>query len=222
MGASRRGRRFPTTGRCRDPIACVVAKTMMQAKIAAEAVAVDIDPLPAATDSAGGPCAPGAAAALMRGAQTISRSTTIWRCRAGRGGVREGTSPCHTSRARKQPSRGQRGARARGALFYQDGPVTLYVPRKGWFGMRGGDRQVMGVEPQGSCITPENYRAARSAGRPGLCRICRGLHAGAGAGGVREVDDERSGSFVSDHHGRPRTTSVTAELALVPRGTSWR
>ena len=33
-----------------DPIACVVAETLLQAKDAAEAVEVDIDPLPAVTD----------------------------------------------------------------------------------------------------------------------------------------------------------------------------
>ena len=57
-----------------DPVACVIAETVAQAKDAAEAVALDIEPLPAVL-SARDAAQAGRAAALRRGAQAISRST---------------------------------------------------------------------------------------------------------------------------------------------------
>ena len=51
-----------------DPVACVVAETLAQAKDAAEAVEVDIEPLPAVTD-AGRAARTGAPVALRRSAR---------------------------------------------------------------------------------------------------------------------------------------------------------
>ena len=72
----RRARRWPTD-KVRfvgDPVACVVADTIAQAKDAAEAVALDIEPLPAVM-SAREAAQPGAPQSATK-CRTISRSTS--------------------------------------------------------------------------------------------------------------------------------------------------
>ena len=58
-----------------DPIACVVAETVAQAKDAAEAIEVDIEPLPAVTSAQRGRRAR-ARRRSSRTCRTTSRSTT--------------------------------------------------------------------------------------------------------------------------------------------------
>ena len=88
-----------------DPIAVVVAETLMQAKDAAEAVEVDIEALPAVTklSEAAKPGAPQLYDDVpeQRGARLPLR-----RSRQGRGGVRAGRAR-HQADAGQQPPRGQ-------------------------------------------------------------------------------------------------------------------
>ena len=95
-----------------DPIACVVAETLAQAKDAAEAVVLDIEPLPAVTTAERGRAARRAAALRRRARQRRAR-LSLRRQRQGRGRVRRGRA-CHEARARQQPHGRQRDGAARG------------------------------------------------------------------------------------------------------------
>ena len=84
-----------------DPVACVVAETAVQAKDAAEAVELDIEPLPAVTPAERGRQA-GRAAALRRRARQRRARLSLRRCRRGRSRLRPGR-PCHPADAAQQP-----------------------------------------------------------------------------------------------------------------------
>ena len=81
-----------------DPVACVVAETIAQAKDAAEAVEVDIEPLPAVTKPEQAVAKPGAPAAFRRRAgQRRARLSSMATAEQGREAFAEG-------RARKPSS----------------------------------------------------------------------------------------------------------------------
>ncbi len=78
-----------------DPVAFVVAETLNQAKDAAEAVEVDIEPLPAVTDPEQAVRA-GRAAALRRRARQRRARLSLRRRRSGEGRLRQGGA-CHAA-----------------------------------------------------------------------------------------------------------------------------
>ena len=78
-----------------DPVAFVVAETVRAAKDAAEAVVVDIEPLPAVTTRGSRRAARRAAALRRRAGQRRAR-LSLRRRRGGRSGLRQG-GPCHAS-----------------------------------------------------------------------------------------------------------------------------
>ena len=72
-----------------DPVACVIAETLAQAKDAAEAVALDIEPLPAVITARDGAQAR-RAAALRRRARQCRARLSLWRQPKGRRRLRQG------------------------------------------------------------------------------------------------------------------------------------
>ena len=86
-----------------DPVAFVVADTVAQARDAAEAVAVDINALPAVTECEAATL-PGAP--LLLGSYPQQRRTgfPLWRHRCGRGRLRQ-RGPCDHPRHRQHPRR---------------------------------------------------------------------------------------------------------------------
>jgi carbon-monoxide dehydrogenase large subunit len=70
-----------------DPVACVIAETVDQAKNAAEAVALDVEPLPVLNPAEA--VKPGAPL-VFDGCRTTSRRLPPRRCCQGRGGLRQG------------------------------------------------------------------------------------------------------------------------------------
>ena len=95
-----------------DPVAFVVAETLNQAKDAAEAVEVDIEPLPAVTDPEQAAQA-GRAAALRRRARQRRARLSLRRHRGGERRLRQGRA-CHAPQDREQPRGGERDGAARG------------------------------------------------------------------------------------------------------------
>ena len=89
-----------------DPVACVVAQTAIEAKEAAEAVALDIEPLPAVT-LASEAVKPGAPLVFDDVPNNVALDYQLWRCRKGQGGVHEGC-PRDPARAAQHAARGQR------------------------------------------------------------------------------------------------------------------
>ena len=108
-----------------DPVACVVAETVLQAKDAAEAVELDIDPLPAVTRPERGG-ARGRAAALRRCAGQRRARLPLRRQRAGQGRLRQGRA-CHAHQARQQPRGRERHGAARGDRRLRSGERALHA-----------------------------------------------------------------------------------------------
>jgi aerobic carbon-monoxide dehydrogenase large subunit len=212
-------RRSLASGKVRfvgDPVACVVAQTALQAKDAAEAVELDIEPLPAAA-LASDAAKPGAA-------QIYDDVPGNVACDYHFGdSVKVAEAFRNAAHVTKLNLRNTRVVVAamepRAALCKFDaasGRFTLIAPTQGVFAMKAQLADILGVAPEkvrmlcwnvgGSfgmkaSIYPEYVciaHAARALGRP-----------------VKWVD-ERSGSFVSDHHGRDH--EMTAELALSKEG----
>ncbi len=96
-----------------DPVAFVVAETLAQARDAAEAVELDIEPLPAVTDAAEAAKARRAAALRSHPEQRRAR-LSLWRQRQDRCGVCHGRA-CDQTRHRQHPRRRGLDGAARGA-----------------------------------------------------------------------------------------------------------
>jgi carbon-monoxide dehydrogenase large subunit len=197
-----------------DPIACVVAETLMQAKDAAEAVEVEIDPLPAVTDpeDAARPGAP------QLYADVPDNIALDYHYGDGAQVTEAFARAAHVTRLKLINNRVVVSAmepRAAVAL-YQNGRFTLYVPSQGVFGMRGTVAQVMGVEPAQVRVITGNIGGSFGMKATVYAEYVCALHAARALGRPVKWTDERSGSFVSDSHGRDHR--VTAELALDAEG----
>jgi carbon-monoxide dehydrogenase large subunit len=97
------------------------------------------------------------------------------------------------------------------------GRFTLHAPSQGAFGMRGNMAEILKVEPKQVRILTGHVGGSfgmKSAPFPEYVCV---LHAARALGRPVKWTDERSGSFVSDSHGRDH--DLTAELALDADGT---
>jgi carbon-monoxide dehydrogenase large subunit len=193
-----------------DPVACVIAETVAQAKDAAEAVVVDIEPLPAVVSAqeaarAGAPQlyddvpgnvvldyhygdAEAVKAAFARAAHVtrlnLINSRLVVNCIEPRVGL----------------------------ASYDGERFTLYVPSQGVFGMRSHLAEALGIDAKAMHVV--TGQVGGSFGMKAMVfpeYICL-LHAARALGRPVKWTDERSGSFVSDGHGR--ANEVIGELAL--------
>jgi carbon-monoxide dehydrogenase large subunit len=197
-----------------DPVACVVAGTLAQAKDAAEAVTVDIEPLPAVVSAeqaarAGAPQlyddVPGNVALDYQYGDPEAVKAAFARA-------------AHVTRLNLLNSRMVVNCiEPRAALASHDGGrFTLYVPSQGVFGMRAHLAEALGVEAKNVHVLTGQVGGSfgmKAAVFPEY--ICL-LHAARSLGRPVKWTDERSNSFVSDGHGR--ANEVVAELALDAKG----
>src|SRR3977135_2679627 len=200
-----------------DPVAFVVADTLLQAKDAAEAIEVDIDALPAVVrpEEAARPGAPlihDEAPGNVALDYHFGDSDQVAAAFA---------KAAHVTRLKLANSRVVVNAmEPRAAIGIHDpasGRFTLHAPSQGAFGMRGNMAEILKVEPKQVRIFPGEGGAAfgmKSAPFPEYVCV---LHAARALGRPVKWTDERSGSFVSDSHGRDH--DLTAELALDADGT---
>ena len=200
-----------------DPVAFVVADTLLQAKDAAEAVEVDIDALPAVVrpeeaSRPGAPLihdeAPGNVALDYHFGDSEKVAAAFDRA-------------AHVTRLKLSNSRVVVNAmEPRAAIGIHDpasGRFTLHAPSQGAFGMRGNMAEILKVEPKQVRILTGHVGGSfgmKSAPFPEYVCV---LHAARALGRPVKWTDERSGSFVSDSHGRDH--DLTAELALDADGT---
>ena len=195
-----------------DPVAIVVAETPEQARDGAEAVLLDIDPLPAVVD---------VEAAVAEGAPQLWDEAPGNVCLDWRAGQAEATdaafaAAAHVTRLRIVNNRIVVCAmEPRGAIAEYDaatGRFTLHAGSQGVFGMRGSTARVMGVEPDR--VRVRTYEVGGSFGMkaPVYPEYPAILHAARVLGRPVKWTDDRSGSFVSDQQGRDSV--VVAELAL--------
>ncbi len=198
-----------------DPVACVIAETVAQAKDAAEAVTVDIEPLPAITspeESArdGAPQiyddVPGNVALDFHYGDSEAVKAAF-------------AKAAHVTKLRIVNSRvAVNPMEPRAAVgSYDANRFTLHVCSQGVFGMRANLAEAMGVDVKEVRIL--TGQVGGSFGMKAMVfpeYICL-LHAARALGRPVKWTDERSGSFVSDGHGRD--AEVVAELALDAEGT---
>jgi aerobic carbon-monoxide dehydrogenase large subunit len=195
-----------------DPVAFVVAETLLQAKDAAEAVEVEVDALPAVVrpeDAArpGAPLihaeAPGNVALDYHFGNTDEVNAAF-------------AKAAHVTRIKLVNSRvvvnAMEPRAAIGVFDPASGRYTLHAPSQGAFGLRGNMAEILKVEPKQVRVLTGHVGGSfgmKSAPFPEYVCV---LHAARALGRPVKWTDERSGSFVSDSHGRDH--ELTAELAL--------
>jgi carbon-monoxide dehydrogenase large subunit len=200
-----------------DPVAFVVADTLLHAKDAAEAVEVDIDSLPAVVrpEEAARPGAP-----LIHD-EAPGNVALDYHFGDSEQVAAAFAKAAHVTRLKLANSRVVVNAmEPRAAVGLHDpvsGRFTLHAPSQGAFGMRGNMAEILKVEPKQVRILTGHVGGSfgmKSAPFPEYVCV---LHAARALGRPVKWTDERSGSFVSDSHGRDH--DLTAELALDADGT---
>ena len=197
-----------------DPVAFVVAETLLQAKDAAEAVELDIEPLPAVTDPEEA-SRPGAPALYDEAPDNVALDYHYGDSEK----VAEAfAQAAHVTRLKLINSRVVVNAmEPRAALgSYENGRFTLHVGSQGVFGMRANVAQVLNVEPKQVHVLTGNVGGSFGMKAPVYAEYVCVLHAARALGRPVKWTDERSTSFVSDSHGRDHR--VSAELALDAEG----
>jgi aerobic carbon-monoxide dehydrogenase large subunit len=197
-----------------DPVACVIAQTLAQAKDAAEAVVVDIETLPAVI-SAQEAARDGAPQLYDDVPGNVALDYHYGDAEAVKGAF---ARAAHVTRLNLMNSRLVVNCiEPRGAVAsYEGGRFTLYVPSQGVFGMRSHLAEALGVDAKNMHVMTGQVGGSFGM-KAGMFPeyICL-LHAAGALGRPVKWTDERSGSFVSDGHGR--ANEVVGELALDAEG----
>ena len=199
-----------------DPVACVVADTLAQAKDAAEAVNVEIDPLPVVTDAeaATQPDAPQLYDDVPGNTTLDYHFGDAEKVAAAFAGAAHVTK-LHLLNTRVVVS----AMEPRSAIAEFDpagGRFTFRCCSQGVMGLKGQLVDILGVPGDKVRVLTANVGGSfgmKAAPYPEYVCI---LHAARELGRPVKWTDERSGSFVSDNHGRAH--DITAELALDAEG----
>ena len=213
------GRPALTTDKVRfvgDPIACVIAETVNQGRDAAEAIEVEIDPLPAVTEppaavASGAPQlyddAPGNLALDFHYGDAEKVAAAF-------------AAAAHVAKVQLVNSRvvvnTMEPRAALGAYDAASGRWTLHTGSQGVMGMRAQLAFVLGAPPEKVHVLTGNVGGSfgmKAAVYPEYVCV---LHAARALGRPVKWTDDRSGSFLSDNHGRDHLQ--TAELALDAEG----
>ncbi|MGL4967883.1 MAG: xanthine dehydrogenase family protein molybdopterin-binding subunit [Inquilinus sp.] len=195
-----------------DPVAVVVAETAQLARDAAEAVVLDIDPLPAVTRVAEA-VAPGAPVLYDDAPGNLVLDYHF----GDAAKVAEAfAKAAHVTRLEILNNRVVVNAmEPRAAVVAHDsatGRFTVHAPSQGVFGKRNNLAEAMGLPPDRIHLITGHVGG--SFGMKGAVfpeYVCL-LHAAREIGRPVKWTDQRSDSFVSDHHGRDM--EVVGELAL--------
>ncbi|TAJ85944.1 xanthine dehydrogenase family protein molybdopterin-binding subunit [Reyranella sp.] len=199
-----------------EAVACVVAETALQAKDAAEAVELDIDELPAVTTPA---------AALAEGAPQIhddAPGNLVLDFHYGNAEAvaRAFAEAAHVTRLEIESNRVVVNAmEPRSAIGSWDAVNerwVLNVGCQGVFGLRGGLAGVLNVKPDRIHVLTGNVGGSFGMKAPPYPEYAPLLLAARKLGRPVKWTDERSESFLSDHHGRDHQR--IAELALDKEG----
>jgi carbon-monoxide dehydrogenase large subunit len=199
-----------------EAVAMVVAQTRAQAKDAAEVVTVDIDPLPAAAS---------VATALKPGAAQIHDSVPGNVAVDYHWGNSEAVAAAfakaaHVTKLKLVSNRVViNPLEPRSALGQYDaatGRYTLQVCSQGVFGMKGGTANALGTTPDKMRILTDNVGGSFGMKSQVFPENAAVLFAAKALGRPVKWTDERSDSFLSDHHGRDH--EMTGEVALDAEG----
>jgi len=195
-----------------DPVAFVVAETVAQAKDAAEAVELDIDPLPSVTDARAA-TQPGAPLVFDDVPNNLSLDYHFGDAAKVEAAFKQAA---HVTKLRLINTRVVVSAmEPRAAVADYDSATeswTLHSESQGVFGLRGQMAELMGVKPEKVRVLTGNVGGSfgmKAAAYPEY--VCM-FHAARQLKRPIKWTDERSESFLSDSHGR--NSDVDAELAL--------
>jgi aerobic carbon-monoxide dehydrogenase large subunit len=195
-----------------DPVAFVVAETAAQAKDAAEAVALDIEPLPAVA-SARAAVQPGAPTLYEEAPDNVALDYHYGDAAEVEAAFRRAA---HVTRLSVVNNRVVVSAmEPRSALAAYDpseGRWTLHVGCQGAFGMRSQIADILGAPPAKVHVLVGNVGGSFGMKAQAYPEYVCILHAARALGRPVKWTDERSGSFLSDNQGRDH--EFEGELAL--------
>ena len=195
-----------------DPVAWVVAETAKQARDAAEAVLVDIDPLPAVTT----PQAAAAPGAPLVHDDVPSNLVLDFHFGDAEKVAAAFANAAHVARLALRSNRvvvsPMEPRSAIGEYDKASGRYTLHVGCQGVFGLRNLMKDVLGVPAEKVHILTGNVGGSFGMKAFTYPEYFCLLHAARALGRAVKWTDERSDSFLSDSHGRNH--DVAAELAL--------
>ena len=193
-----------------DPVAFVVAETVATAKDAAEAVTIDIDALPAVT-TAEAAAQPGAPQLYDEVPGNVALDYHYGDAEAVKAAF---AKAIHVTKLKLVNSRLVVAAmEPRSALAAFDGRrFTFYVGSQGAFGMRANISEALGVPAKDVRVLTGQVGGSFGMKAAVFPEYICVLHAARALGRPVKWTDERSGSFVSDSHGRNH--DVLGELAL--------
>ncbi len=185
-----------------DPVACVIAETIAQAKDAAEAVALDIEPLPAVV-SARDAAKPGAPQLYDEVPGNIAldyqHGDSAKVAEALKNSAHVVTLPLINQRlvvAAMEPRS------AIGEFDKKDERWTLHSCSQGVFGMKNLMRDILGVPADKVRVLTGNVGGSFGMKATMYPEYVAILHGAKVLGRPVKWTDDRSGSFMSDHHGR--------------------
>jgi len=195
-----------------DPVACVIAETVAQAKDAAEAVALDIEPLPVVLDpeAASKPGAP-----LVY--DEVPNNVVLDYQFGDSGKVADAFAKAkHVTRLKTSNQRmivaPMEPRAAIGEFDKEKGKWTLHSCTQGVHGVKAVLMDILGATADKvRIVTGQVGGSFGMKAQPYPEYICL-LHGAKVLGRPVKWTDERSGSFVSDHHGRAQ--DMTVEVAF--------
>jgi len=195
-----------------DPVAFVVAETLAQAKDAAEAVVVDIEPLPAVTDAR-----EGAAAGAPQVFDDVPGNICVDFHYGDSEKVAEAfTKAAHVTRLRLVSNRIVVCAmEPRSAIAHYDAAsdrYTFYAGNQGVFGLKHQMADLLQIKPAQMRVLTGNVGGSFGMKGSPYPEYAGLFHASKLLSRPVKWTDERSGSFLSDQHGRDH--DFDAELAL--------
>jgi carbon-monoxide dehydrogenase large subunit len=195
-----------------DPIVAVVAETAAQAKDAAEAVLIDIDPLPAVTNASEA-AAPGAPQLYDDVPGNVGLDFHYGDAEKVAAAF---ATAAHVTRLQLRNNRIVVNAmESRSAVVECDSERqhwTLHVPGQGVFGFRNYIAGVFGLGRDKLRVLTGRVGGSFGMKQPTYAEYYCIMHAARELGRPVKWTDDRSGSFLSDTHGRD--AEMTAELAL--------
>jgi aerobic carbon-monoxide dehydrogenase large subunit len=195
-----------------EAVAAVIAETQAQAKDAAELVSLDIDPLPAVTEPSEAD-APDAPILYDDVPQNVGLDFHFGDSEKVAAAF---ASAAHVTKLRLRANRIVVNAiEPRAAIALYDPDLqhwTLHVPGQGVFGFRNYIAGVLGIGRDKLRVLTERVGGSFGMKQPTYPEYYCILHAARELRRPVKWTDDRSGSFVSDTHGRD--ADMTAELAL--------
>jgi aerobic carbon-monoxide dehydrogenase large subunit len=195
-----------------EPVAAVIAETVAAAKDGAEAVVVDIEPLPAVSE----PSEATASGAPQLYDDVPSNVGLDFHFGDSEAVADAFKNAAHVTRLELRSNRiVVNPIEPRAALAQYDASrqhFTLYVGCQGVFGFRNYIAGVLGIGRDQLRVVTDRVGGSFGMKQPNMSEYFCILHAARELGRPVKWTDERSGSFVSDTHGRE--AQMLAELAL--------